>query len=69
MRSGTIVRPGERTGCAGCHESRQKIDSLCAMPLAMHRRLQCQVQMPAKNASKGTILVCYSKFRKTPSHT
>jgi hypothetical protein len=22
MRSGTIVRPGERTGCVGCHESR-----------------------------------------------
>jgi len=23
MRSGTIVRPGERTGCIGCHEDRQ----------------------------------------------
>ncbi len=23
MRSGTIVRPGERIGCVGCHESRQ----------------------------------------------
>ncbi|HJN08184.1 MAG TPA: hypothetical protein QF564_05795 [Pirellulaceae bacterium] len=23
MRSGTIVRPGERIGCAGCHESRR----------------------------------------------
>jgi len=23
MRSGTMVQPGERTGCVGCHESRQ----------------------------------------------
>jgi hypothetical protein len=28
MRSGTIVRPGERAGCVGCHEDRRATPSL-----------------------------------------
>jgi hypothetical protein len=37
MRSGTIVRPGERTGCTGCHESRQQTSSTVSRATAMHR--------------------------------
>jgi hypothetical protein len=38
MRSGTTVRPGERAGCAGCHENRQKSVASCALPAAMRRQ-------------------------------
>jgi hypothetical protein len=37
MRSGTIVRPGERTGCVGCHESRQQTVSTVGRMTAMRR--------------------------------
>ena len=37
MRSGTIVRPGERAGCVGCHESRQKGASYNSSSMAMRR--------------------------------
>ena len=37
MRSGTIVRPGERIGCVGCHESRRQSLPAAPVPLAMRR--------------------------------
>ena len=37
MRSGTIVRPGERQGCVGCHEDRLSSINLNDSPLAMQR--------------------------------
>ena len=37
MRSGTTVQPGERTGCAGCHENRRSSVPLDQAPLAMRR--------------------------------
>ena len=37
MRSGTIVRPGETTGCAGCHEERRSTISTANLPAAMRR--------------------------------
>jgi len=37
MRSGTIVRPGERNGCVGCHESRRSSVPPSDVPLAMRR--------------------------------
>ena len=37
MRSGTIVRPGERAGCVGCHEHRQMGVSYSSTSLAMRR--------------------------------
>ena len=36
MRSGTIVRPGETTGCVGCHESRH--DSVSNSPRLAQRK-------------------------------
>jgi len=38
MRSGTIVRPGETTGCVGCHESRRGTIPLGAERTAIRRR-------------------------------
>ncbi len=40
MRSGTIVRPGERAGCVGCHESRHASISPGVQPLAIKRAPQ-----------------------------
>jgi hypothetical protein len=37
MRSGTITRPGETTGCVGCHESRRISIPYSNQPLAMQR--------------------------------
>lgn len=38
MRSGTIVRPGERIGCVGCHENRrQSLPAAPTVPLAIRR--------------------------------
>lgn len=40
MRSGTIIQPGERQGCVGCHESRLESPPAAAampMPLALRR--------------------------------
>ncbi len=37
MRSGTILRPGETTGCVGCHESRRATVPVIENRLAMHR--------------------------------
>lgn len=38
MRSGTIVRPGETTGCVGCHEGRRSaIPARGSAPMAMRR--------------------------------
>jgi len=37
MRSGTIVRPGETTGCIGCHEGRRRTLAPTSPPLAMRR--------------------------------
>jgi hypothetical protein len=37
MRSGTIVRPGEKAGCIGCHEYRLGTGSYKAQSLAMRR--------------------------------
>ena len=37
MRSGTIVRPGEKTGCVGCHESRRASLLPEKLPMAMLR--------------------------------
>ena len=38
MRSGTIVRPGETTGCVGCHEGRRTAVPPCGrLPLAVQR--------------------------------
>lgn len=37
MRSGTIARPGERTGCAGCHENRRASIPEGVQSLAMQR--------------------------------
>jgi len=39
MRSGTIARPGELTGCVGCHDQRRASPPLTArtMPLAVRR--------------------------------
>jgi hypothetical protein len=38
MRSGTIVRPGEVSGCAGCHEERRSaVPARAQVPLAMRR--------------------------------
>lgn len=38
MRSGTIVRPGETSGCAGCHEDRRTSVPGYALPGLLHRR-------------------------------
>ncbi len=40
MRSGTIVQPGEVTGCTGCHEPRRSapLGAPDKMPLALRRR-------------------------------
>jgi hypothetical protein len=38
MRSGTIVRPGETSGCVGCHENRQQTVPAVARSMAMQRR-------------------------------
>ncbi len=38
MRSGTIVRPGETTGCVGCHEGRRASVPLGDQRMAMRRR-------------------------------
>ena len=37
MRSGTTTRPGERTGCVGCHENRRSSVPSDNAPLAMRR--------------------------------
>lgn len=37
MRSGTIVRPGERAGCVGCHEYRRGSIAVTDLPAAMRR--------------------------------
>ncbi len=37
MRSGTMIRPGERTGCIGCHENRLTAMPHQTMPLAMRK--------------------------------
>ncbi len=37
MRSGTITRPGETTGCVGCHESRRTSVPRRNLPLAARR--------------------------------
>jgi len=37
MRSGTIVRPGETTGCIGCHENRRQTVSMNNRFAAMRR--------------------------------
>ncbi|MCU0959339.1 MAG: hypothetical protein MUF48_04480 [Pirellulaceae bacterium] len=37
MRSGTIVRPGERVGCVGCHEQRLTSVPVQSVGLAMRR--------------------------------
>ncbi|NLX96806.1 MAG: hypothetical protein GXY83_11575 [Rhodopirellula sp.] len=37
MRSGTIVRPGETTGCVGCHENRRAAVPVIERRLAMAR--------------------------------
>jgi hypothetical protein len=37
MRSGTIVRPGETIGCAGCHEERRSSVTVDASRMAMTR--------------------------------
>ncbi len=37
MRSGTIVRPGEKAGCIGCHENRLGSVTYVGQPLAMRR--------------------------------
>jgi len=37
MRSGTITRPGESTGCVGCHENRHSSVPYRGQPLAMQR--------------------------------
>ncbi|HOX38403.1 MAG TPA: hypothetical protein PL033_10490 [Candidatus Brocadiia bacterium] len=38
MRSGTTIRPGERAGCAGCHENRLTSAPNPRQPLAMKRQ-------------------------------
>ena len=40
MRSGTIVRPGERVGCIGCHEDRRTTASNGPFPLAMRHPIR-----------------------------
>jgi hypothetical protein len=37
MRSGTIVRPGEKTGCVGCHENRRSTSGLRASGAAWNQ--------------------------------
>jgi len=37
MRSGTIVQPGERAGCVGCHEDRRTTPRVGRTPLALNR--------------------------------
>ena len=37
MRSGTIVRPGETTGCVGCHDQRRAALGVSRLPAAMRR--------------------------------
>jgi hypothetical protein len=37
MRSGTTVLPGEVQGCVGCHEDRQSVPHVRAVPLALGR--------------------------------
>jgi hypothetical protein len=37
MRSGTIVRPGERSGCVGCHDSRRGTVPGCEFRAALSR--------------------------------
>jgi len=37
MRSGTITRPGETTGCVGCHDNRRATVAATALPAAMRR--------------------------------
>lgn len=37
MRSGTTIRPGERVGCAGCHEHRLTAPPAGRQPLALKR--------------------------------
>jgi len=37
MRSGTLIRPGEAVGCAGCHEPRQTAAPAQGQPLALRR--------------------------------
>jgi len=37
MRSATAVRPGETTGCTGCHEGRRTATPTAALPLAARR--------------------------------
>ena len=44
MRSGTIVRPGETTGCVGCHEGRRTaVPARDGLPLAV-RRPPCSLE-------------------------
>jgi len=38
MRSGTIVRPGEVTGCVGCHDPRRQSVSVGRVPMALRRQ-------------------------------
>jgi hypothetical protein len=38
MRSGTLIRPGETIGCAGCHEPRHTTAPVGKTPIAMTRR-------------------------------
>jgi hypothetical protein len=37
MRSGTMVRPGETSGCAGCHEDRRSSTTLSKRPASLGR--------------------------------
>ena len=39
MRSGTLVQPGERVGCSGCHESRLQSPEQGVPPLAIEGRV------------------------------
>jgi len=38
MRSGTVVQPGETTGCVGCHEGRRSAPPAAQTPLALRRK-------------------------------
>ncbi len=37
MRSGTVLQPGERTGCTGCHDERRTAPAVDKVPLALRR--------------------------------
>jgi hypothetical protein len=64
MRSGTVARPGETTGCVGCHEGRRSATAVAQTPQAARRppsRLQPWHGPPRKFSYRAEVQPVFDK--------